>query len=151
MAVFSNLRLILPIINTLLKISHPTTVAEGVGATSPIQITVLLHMATLQANLHIIKVSPLATTKTSRILNLVFNPVHIGVDTVAFAVTAFTVPIGEYQALPEVLPLVGLVAGVEALRLPNFRISHGHPRLEHEAAVPPPRRHAHNLFPPHRR
>lgn len=163
---FSNPRPILHIINTRLKISHPTTVAEGVGATSPIQITGklystsahfaltltdLLHMVTLQANLHIIKVSPLVTTQTNHILNLVFNPVRIGVDTVVSAVTAFTVLIGESQALPEVLPLVGLVAAVEALRLPNFRIFHGHPRLEHEAVALPPKRHAHSLFPHHRR
>lgn len=108
-------------------------------------------MATIQGNPHIIKVSLLATTKTSHTLNPVFNPVHIGVDMVASAETAFTVPIGGSQALPEVLPLVGLVAGVEALRLPNSQISHGHPRLEHEAVVPPAKRHAHSLFPHHRR
>jgi hypothetical protein len=66
---------------------------------------------------------------------------------VASAATAFMVPTGVSRALLEVLPLVDLVAEVEALRLPNFQTCRGHPRQEHEAVVPPPKRHAHNLLP----
>ena len=97
----------------------------------------------LQASRHIIKANPLVITQTSHIPNRDFRILHIEVDMVASAATAFMVPIGGSQVLVGVVPLV-LVVGDEALHLRNFPICHGHQRQEHEAVVLPLKRHAHN-------
>ena len=102
-------------------------------------------MASLRTSLRIIKASLLVTTRTSHIPKLDSRTPHIEGGMVASAGVATTAPIGASQVLAGVLLSAALVDVVEALHLPNSRISHGHQRLEHEAAAPPPKRPVHSL------